>query len=128
MYKEYNPNPLGIQGNDCVVRALTKVLDKPWDQVYVDLCLQGFGMAVMPSSNIVHKAYLEQYGYYLYPIPSKCPNCITVKEFSKLYPKGRYVLATGDHVVALVDGDYFDSFDSSNEIVSYIFTRKETNH
>lgn len=108
---------------DCVIRALTKLLDKSWDEVHVDLSLQSFGMGLMPSNNAVHQVYLKQYGYELHPIPSECPYCITVKEFSEMFPKGRYILATGDHVVALVDGDYFDSFDSSDEIVSYIFKK-----
>ena len=123
MYVRFNPNPENLQTGDCVIRALSKLLDKTWDQVYVDLSLQGFGMSRMMSDNSVHQSYLRQYGYYIHPIPNSCPDCITVREFSKMFPKGKYILATGDHVVALIDGDYFDSFDSGDEIVSYVFSK-----
>ena len=125
MYVRFNPNPFGtdFHTGDCVIRALSKLLDKTWDQVYVDLTLQGYGMGLMPSANAVHQSYLRQYGYYIHPISNSCPDCITVREFSKLFPKGKYILATGDHVVALIDGDYFDSFDSGDEIVSYVFSK-----
>lgn len=123
MYVRFNPNPENLQTGDCVIRALSKLLNKTWDQVYVDLSLQGFGMSRMMSDNSVHQSYLRQYGYHIRPIPNSCPDCITVKEFSNMFPKGRYILATGDHVVALIDGDYFDSFDSGDEIVSYVFSK-----
>ena len=37
------------------------------------------------------------------------------------HPKGIYVVATGSHVVAVVNGDYYDSWDSGDEIVAYYF-------
>ena len=125
MYVKYNPHPFGsnFRTGDCVIRALTKLLDKPWDQVYVDLSLQGWGMGLLPSNNAVHQSYLSQYGYSIHSIPDDCPNCITVREFSRKFSNGKYVLATGDHVVALINGDYYDSFDSGDEIVSYIFKK-----
>lgn len=79
----------------------------------------------MPSTNAVHKAYLEQHGFVMRTLPSSCPDCITVEEFSKMYPKGDYILATGDHVVALRNGIFYDIFDSSDEIVTYFFERRQ---
>ena len=32
MYKYFNPNPKNNNANDCVIRALCKVLDKSWDE------------------------------------------------------------------------------------------------
>lgn len=125
MYQYTNPNPMGITTGDCVPRALSVLLGQSWEKTYVDLCLQGFLIGMMPSSNAVHISYLEQKGFKMYLLPSNCPKCITVREFSKLYPIDRYLLAMGDHVVALIDGDYYDSFDSGSEIVSYYFKKGE---
>ena len=34
-------------------------------------------------------------------------------------PYGRYILATGEHVVAIENGDYYDTWDSGDEIPIY---------
>lgn len=124
MYVYANPNPLGLHTGDCVIRALSILLDQSWDKTYTDICLTGYSMGMMPSTNAVHQQYLKQYGYKMQLLPSNCPNCITVREFSEMYPKGRFLLATGDHVVTLIDGAYYDIFDSGNDIVIYYFTKK----
>ena len=124
MYVYANPNPLGLDTGDCVIRALSILLNQSWDKIYTDLCLTGYSMGMMPSTNAVHQQFLKQYGYKMQLLPSNCPNCITVKEFSELYPKGRYFLATGDHVVALIDGTFYDIFDSSNDTVVYYYSKK----
>ena len=33
MYVEYNPNPYNKRVDDCVVRGITKVLDRDWNAV-----------------------------------------------------------------------------------------------
>jgi len=125
MYIPYSTNPFGIEGSedDCVVRALSVLLDQSWEETYTNLCLTGIIMGKMPSNNAVHISYLKQHGYKLHAIPTNCPDCITVKEFSERFPNGKYFLATGDHVVALISGNYFDVFDSGNEIVAYYFSK-----
>ena len=122
MYQFYNPNSLGLSTGDCVVRALSKLLNQSWDQTYTELALNGFILARMPSDNAVHTSYMEQHGYVMHTLPP-CPHCITVREFSEMYPRGRFLLATGDHVIALIDGVYYDIFDSGQEIVSYYFSQ-----
>ena len=42
MYSYANPNPLGLTTSDCVVRALSILLNQSWDKTYTDLCLTGF--------------------------------------------------------------------------------------
>lgn len=123
MYKYYNPNPFSRLTGDCVPRALSKLLDQSWDKTYVDLCLVGFANGLMPSDNYVHKSYLEQHGYKLHLLSNNCPDCITVKQFAELHPNGKYFLATGDHVVCLIHGDYYDAFDSGNEVISYYYSK-----
>ena len=125
MYKFFNPNPFGLlTAGDCVVRALAILLDQDWDQTYTELALNAYSMGTMPSANSVHISYMEQKGYKMHTLPP-CPTCITVKEFAERNPKGKYLLATGDHVVSLIDGDYYDIFDSGQEIVTYYFSAKE---
>lgn len=43
----YNPNPLEKRTGDCVIRALTKLLDMDWDTVFIDLFTKSFAMKDM---------------------------------------------------------------------------------
>lgn len=79
----------------------------------------------MPSSNEVWSAYLKSEGYMKRIIPNTCPSCYTVRDFCRDHPEGRYLLATGTHVVAAIDGDYYDTWDSGNEIPIYYFVKEK---
>lgn len=111
MYKYYNPNPQGHRVGDCTVRAISKVLNKEWEAVYIDLSIQGLKMADMPSSNSVWGRYLQDNGFERHFAEIGT----TVEEFTHSHTKGAYVLAISGHVVAVVDGDYYDAWDSGNE-------------
>ena len=124
-YIYFNNNPLSLKTGDCVVRALSKLFNQSWDETYTGLCLNGIAMGQMPSTNSVHQEYMRQRGYEMHTLSSICPDCITVKEFSERFPNGKYLLATGDHVVALIDGNYYDAFDSGQELVAYFFTQSK---
>jgi hypothetical protein len=78
----------------------------------------------MPSSNAVWAAYLRSRGYRQYSLPRNCPDCYTVKEFCYDNPKGSFLVGTGTHVVAVIDGDYYDAWDSGNEVIDRYFTRE----
>ena len=115
MWVQFNPNPLGKSVGDCVIRALSRVLDKGWVWTYIELCIQGLLMADMPSSNAVWGAYLRSKGFHKENIPDTCPDCYTIADFSNDHPKGTYAVCTGNHVVAVIDGSVFDSWDSLRE-------------
>lgn len=124
MFVFYNPNPYEEFTGDCVIRALSKLLDQSWEWTYFMVCLQGFLMARMPSTNSVWGEYLYNHGYRRTPIPNTCPICYTVKDFCYDHPHGRYLLALDGHVVAVIDGKYYDTGDSGNEIPLF-YWRKE---
>lgn len=125
MWINYNANPAGRQVGDCTVRAVSKVLDEDWEQSYSGMALQGFMLCDMPSANHVWGAYIRSKGFKRYIIPDTCPDCYTVKDFCKDHPKGRFLLALYNHVVCIIDGNYFDTWDSGNEIPLYYWQRKD---
>ena len=122
-YVYYNPNPLGLSVGDCTIRAISKALGLSWEETYVSLIVQGFKMYDMPSANRVWGQFLKLKGFKRFQIPDTCPDCYTIKNFCYDYPVGTYVVGTGEHVVCIKDGFYFDSWDSGNEIPIYYFKR-----
>ena len=125
MYSELNINPLRKNTGDCVVRAIGTVTDRDWDDVYLDLVVKGFQMKEMPSLNSVWGSYLKDLGFKRYIIPDTCDiECYTVEDFSRDHPTGRYILGTGTHVIAVIDGVYYDTWPSGEEIPIYYFAKE----
>lgn len=124
MWVQFNNNPDRALVGDCTIRAISKAIGKPWDDTYIYLAVQGFKMKDMPSSNRVWGEFLYQNGFRRFIIPDSCPNCYTIKDFCAEHKSGKYILATGTHVVCVCDGNYYDSWDSGDEIPIY-YWRKE---
>lgn len=121
MYKYFNNNPNKIKVGDCVIRAISKALNQSWEETYIELCLQGYLMSDLPSSNAVWNAYLKNKGYTREFVSNDCPECYTICDFSEEYPNGNYIVGTGTHAVAIINGDIFDIWDCSNEQPIYFY-------
>lgn len=125
MFVEYNPNPVGRRVGDCSVRAISKALDIDWETAYVLLSMNGFSMGDMPSSDSVWGATLRQRGYSRKSVPDLCPDCYTTEDFCRDHPQGTFVLGFGGHVATVHDGMLFDSWDSSQEVPQFYWTKEE---
>lgn len=118
-----NPNPKKSYVGDCVVRALSIALGKKWRDVFMDLAIEGLTLCDMPSSNQVWGEYLKSQGFERHSISDTCPLCYSIREFCNDNPKGLYILSTGNHVVTVKDGNYFDTWDSGDEIPIYYWQK-----
>ena len=124
-YEYYNPNPIGKRTGDCIIRALCKVLNKPWMDIHVGLALQGLEIYETMESNSTWDLYLRKNGFKRYVIPNTCPNCYTVADFCRDHPEGTYVLGTGTHAIAVVDGTIHDTWNSSLEIPVFYWSKED---
>ena len=125
MYIFLNKNPHDKLVGDCVIRAISILLNQDWYTTYLGLCIQGYIDCDMPSSDSVWGNYLEYKGFKKTVIPNECPDCITVRNFSKKFSQGRYLLAVGGHVVTVVDGSYFDTWDSGDRVINYLYQKAQ---
>lgn len=125
MWIDYNPNPAGKRVGDCTVRAISKSLNQSWVKTYVGLFVQGLLMYNMPSANAVWGAYLRRKGFLRYLVPESDADFYTVSDFCRDHRKGVFVLALSEHVVAVADGDYYDTWDSGDEIPVYYWKRSD---
>lgn len=123
MWRQYNPNPQGLIVGDCTVRAICAVTGRDWSNVHRDLCALARKMADMPSSDRVWWEFLRLNGFLRHKMIDRCPDCYTVAAFAADHPRGIYVLGPHEHAVALIDGDWWDSWDSGNTVPTYFLRR-----
>lgn len=110
---------------DCVVRALSKALNQSWEQTYTELCLQGYMMSDLPSSNAVWGTYLINKNFEEHSLMRNCLSCYTVLDFCKDFPVGTYIVGTDSHAVCIIDSVVYDTFDSRDMYPTYYFKKME---
>ena len=116
----FNPNPLKKSTGDCIIRAICAVTNMSWKDAFMLLAARALSMCDMPSSNEVWMSVVEDLGFTKY---STC--CQTVQEFCDDHPVGTFILGTGSHVIAIIDGDYYDSWDSGTRMPIVYFKKGE---
>lgn len=123
-YEYYDPNPRGRSVGDCTVRAVSKALGQSWGESYTGLALEGFVRGDLPHADPVWGPYLRAHGFTRHLLPDTCPDCYTVAQFAEDHPSGTFVLSMpGHHVVTVVDGVWFDSWDSGGEVPTYYWSK-----
>ena len=124
-YAYYNPNPAGKSVGDCAVRALSRALGQSWEETFAGLALEGFLRGDLPNADSVWGPYLRGRGFTRRLIPDDGLGACTVADFAREHPEGVYILSMpGRHVVAVVDGQYNDSWDSGGEAPVYYWTKE----
>ena len=125
MFVYYNMNPEKKYTIDCVIRGVSFVTDQDWETTFMGIAVECMIHHDMPEPNYIWAGYLRKKGFKKYMIPDTCPLCYTVKDFCNDHPVGTYLLVIigygteGGHIVAVRDGNYFDIWDSGNEVPTY---------
>lgn len=123
-YIYFNPNPKGKHVTDCTIRMICLLEHMNWREAFdavTDICREEYDM---PSSDTMWGKFLSRRGYTKHIVPDTCPDCYSVKDFCFDHPNGAYCLKTSGHVIGVINGDYYDSFDSGDKVPIY-YWRKE---
>lgn len=111
MFQYYNANPRQRHIDDCVVRALSILTGKSWNEVYDELSDLSNEEAFMFDSVEFVEDYLDD--RYL----RECHYSKTLDEFVKEFPYGKYAVTMNNHITAVIDGIIYDTFDPSKRII-----------
>lgn len=123
MFIKFNENPCGKTTGDCVIRAISTVENKPWRKVYLALCVEGYEECTFGDDNKTWEKYLKSIGYRRFNL-SSTPG-YKLSTFAESHKEGKYIVGTGTHVVAVINGDIIDAWDSSDESPLYYFSKTE---
>lgn len=132
-FKRYNANSKNINKGDCAVRAMSLGYGIDYDVVYKELkqIQKEYGYMSYNSTKSIEEFIHRHGGQLVKDIitdsntgeysPSRV---FTVDKFSELYSSGTYLLFTSrtenkpsDHMIAIIDGDVYDTWNSLNDIV-----------
>jgi len=121
---EFNPNPgHNAKANDCTIRAYCAAEKISWEEAYDIASQTGKDNAYMPNDKPnVAKIITEKFGYEECKL-EKDERKMTVNEFAIKYNIGTYLVMVARHLVAVVDGQYFDSWDCGDKKVSKYFAK-----
>lgn len=118
LFHYYQPNKKDSKDNhdDCVIRGISRVNNLVWTDALSALVTYSLKLWNMPSSREVYGAYLKDHEFEYHGISNKKgTKRPTVWSFTKDHPQGRYLLNVANHVVAVVDGEYWDTWDSGEK-------------
>lgn len=127
MFIEYNINPVANRTEDCGIRAVAVALNISWDDAFDLLARNAKQMGDVMHSNAVIGSVMRQHGFYRANIPDYLRN-YKIQDFAAEHPKGEYVVGTGTHMVAVVDGNIIDTFNSKDLIPLFYWYRKEADN
>ena len=111
MYEYYNANSHDNNIDDCVIRSLSVLTDRPWKEVYDELSYLAGNEGLMFDNVLFVEDYLDD------RYPRECHFSKTVGEFAEEHPYGRYAVTMNNHITAIIDGTIVDTFNPSDRIM-----------
>lgn len=119
IYREYNANPKKRKTSDCVIRALTVALNKKYEIVARDLFNISHELVTTQTATETYTHYLDKYYtldkiYVMHLVNGKRKR-LTVRDICQKFKKGTFVVTVANHLVAVKDGQFYDTFDCSNK-------------
>jgi hypothetical protein len=139
----HNANPKGKMTTDCVVRAITTVLNQPYDQTLREMTEITIKTGYMLNENKGMEAYMKSKGWTKCKQPKKDDGTkYTGREFCRTLVHPTYseelqltdksfeinrVLANigGHHTVAIMGGQIWDTWNSADGSIGIVWVKTE---
>lgn len=124
-YKEFNPNPLGKEVGDCTIRALCAVTGKSWYEIY-DI-MSDLGKKLACPFNYIDEIkdfdyHTELFGMVRHKVTrEKGKKAMSVAQFCKEHPEGKYILRLSHHHMGVVNGEYCELYPSWEKKTVYTY-------
>lgn len=120
---EYNPNPQDKHVGDCTIRAYCKATGFDWNKCYDIAVKYGKKLSTIPNdSHAVHKILEEEFGFERMKLEKA--DKVTINTFAQRHKTGTYVIGVRAHLVTVKDGHYYDTWDSGDKKISYVYKAK----
>lgn len=118
MYRYYNANPKSNDVTDCFIRSLSCATGKSWDYTFNKIS----DIAQWNGTTMDNRDFILE---YLDRNFIKMPKFYgTIGEASKYYDEDIILITTLGHIVCSKFGNLYDSWDSSNRPVEFIYKVK----
>lgn len=118
-YFQPNKKDLKDKVGDCQIRALCKTLNLSWVEAFdltIPICRELQTYTIFDCDLKKTKEAMKSFGFeYTGVSNKKGTKRPTVDSFAKDHPEGTYILSVAHHVVACVDGRYYDTWDSGHK-------------
>ena len=115
-YKYYQPNKKDVKDKygDCTIRALSKAFDISWIEAFdmtIPYCREYQTANLFDMDNKTVQEVMSRLGFEYHGISNKKgTKRPTVESFAKGHKDGTYLLSVAHHIVAVVDGVYYDTW------------------
>jgi hypothetical protein len=127
-WKYYQPNKKDLKDDygDCVIRALTKAMSKEWLEVFEELLPYARELQCMPNGKPCYEKYALANGFKYVGISNKKgTKRPTVQSFALAHKEGTYILRVAHHIVTVVDGYFYDTWDSGDSSLYGYWVKEE---
>jgi hypothetical protein len=111
-------NPTYIDRDDCAIRSLAKLLDKPYVDVKADL-LQLKWLNRIPRYYYMENIYKYIKRHKLREI--KVKGKLKVSDYTSM---GHYLILTDGHLLTVINGVLYDNWDSRSQLVQRVWVKE----
>lgn len=128
-FRYYQPNDKDLKDKvgDCQVRALSKALGLTWVEAFdltIPICRELQTYTIFDGDLAKTKEAMKTLGFSYTGVSNRNGEIRpTVESFAKEHPTGIYIVKVAHHVVAVVDGFFYDTWDSGSKSLYGYYTK-----
>lgn len=123
VFRYYNCNPHHKRTHDCVIRAISAGTGDSWEKILKDLVEYMLKDGNMLNTPELYGKYLKKRGWVKQKQPVKPGGGkMRIREFLQTFKDGAIVHAGQGHVTYVSEGNVYDLWDVSDEIVGNYWT------